>query len=109
VAFSITHRNGAMQADPPFEAIDALLDELDGIDDEHPDVAVSHDSGWAISAFASGRLIYENVEDLDQLPRQIVVDRRGARDLLRVLAAGDLTRLEAAAWQPYRPGDIGAH
>ena len=109
MAFSITHRNGAVEADPPFEAIDALLDELDGIDDEHPDVSVSHDSGWDISAFASGRLIFENIEDLDQRPRQIVVDRRVARDLLLVLAAGDLRSLEAEAWQLYRPGDAEAH
>jgi len=108
MAFSITHRNGAMQADPPIEAIEALLEELDGIDDEHPDVAISHDSGWTLSAFASGRLIYENVEDLDQLPRQILIDRRVARDLFRVLAEGDLNRLEGEAWQPYRPGVIGA-
>lgn len=91
-----------MEANPSFDTVAALLDELDDVDDEHPDVAVSHESGWTLSAFASGRLVYENVEDLDELPRQIVVDRRVTMDLFRALAAGDLNRLEAQAWRPYR-------
>ena len=93
-----------MESSAPFEALDALLDELDYVDDEHPDVAVSHESGWGLSAFPSGRLIYENVEDLAQQPRQIVVDRRVMKELFRSLAAGDLERLEAETWQPYEPG-----
>ena len=69
-------------------------------------MAVSHESGWTLSAFASGRLIYENVEDLDQLPRQMVVDRAVASHMFRALAAGDLNSLEAQAWQPYRTDDL---
>lgn len=97
-----------MESDAPFEAFDALLGELDYVDQEHPDVAVCHESGWALSAFRSGRLIYENVEDLTQEPRQIVVDRKVMKVLFRSLAAGDMERLDAEAWQPYEPGVIDA-
>ena len=108
MAYTITHRSGAMESNAPIESFDALLGELDDVDYEHPDVAVCHESGWALSAFRSGRLIYENVEDLAQEPRQIVVDRRVMRDLFRSLAAGDIERLDAEAWQPYDPGVIDA-
>jgi hypothetical protein len=30
--------------------------------EEHPDIAVSHESGWTLSAFPSGLLVRENVE-----------------------------------------------
>jgi len=91
-----------MEADPPFDSVEALLDELDDIDAEHPDVALSHESGWGLSAFPSGRLLYENVEDLTVEPRQMVLDRDLVKDLFRALAIGDLERLEAENWQPYR-------
>jgi hypothetical protein len=55
VSFSITHRDGSMERDPPTPALDALIRELDAAeDDEHPDVAVQHESGWSLSAFSSG-------------------------------------------------------
>jgi hypothetical protein len=103
MSYSITHRDGAMEVDPPFEVLDALVAELDRLDAEHPDVAVSHESGWTLTASPSGRLLYENVDDLDQEPRHLVVDRRRASELFRVLAVGELSRLEA---EPWRSGDI---
>lgn len=107
MTYVITHRSGSMERDPPFAALDALVEELDQQDDEHPDISVSHESGWSLSAFPSGRLLYENVEDLAQQPRQIVVDRSALGDLLRALAMGDLQRLESEAWQPYESASGG--
>lgn len=110
MAYSITHRSGAMESNPPIDALDALLAELDYIDQEHPDVAVSHESGWTLSAFPSGRLIYENVENLDLPARQVFADRAAARGLFGFLAAGDVERLEAERWEPYvSSGDIPGH
>jgi hypothetical protein len=51
-----------MERDPPKEAVRALLDEPDVADVEHPDVAVSPESGWTLSAFSGGWLVWENVE-----------------------------------------------
>ena len=53
MAFTITHVSGAMESDPPVEAVRDLVEELAGADVEHPDVAVSHESGWTLSAFWS--------------------------------------------------------
>jgi hypothetical protein len=53
-----------MDRDPPLEALDALILELGEPDDpEHPDVAVQHETGWTLSAFGSGLILWENVED----------------------------------------------
>ena len=90
-----------MEHDPPIESLDALLAELDYIDHEHPDVAVSHESGWTLSAFPSGRLIYENVEDLDIPPRQLFLDRAARNGLFRLVAAGEFERIEAYRWEAY--------
>ena len=97
-----------MDADPPLDALDLLLDELDESDPEHPDVAVSHESGWTLSAFPSGRLIYENAEDESVPVREMVATRTTVLTSFRALAVGDLDALESQAWTPYNSGDIAA-
>lgn len=57
-----------MEQDPPDEAVRVLLDELDTADAEHPDVAVSHESGWTLSAFRGGRLVWETSRILGLAP-----------------------------------------
>ena len=100
MAFTITHRWGAMESDPPLEAIITLLEELDAEDDEHPDVAVSHESGWTLSIFPSGRMIWENVEGDEEPRHRTGVGRDEARRLLSALAAGRMDEVDAAAgWQ----------
>jgi hypothetical protein len=80
-------------------AIDRVLAELDDpLDDEHPDVAIEHESGWALSAFQSGLLVWGNVED-DCEPRHMRdVPRAQVREYFRCVAAGDLAFVEAAPW-----------
>ena len=90
-----------MEADPSLDALDLLIDELEDVDPEHPDISVSHETGWSLSAFPSGRLIFENVEVPEEAPRQMVGDRHVLKELLRALAVGDLDRLESEAWSPY--------
>jgi hypothetical protein len=93
-----------MDADPPLQSIPGLLDELACADADHPDVAVSHHSGWTLSAFASGLLIWENVED-DVEPRSLPqVSRTEAERLLGALACGRIDEVNAEAWRPgYTP------
>ena len=67
---------------------------------EHPDVAVTHESGWTLTAFESGLLIWENVESERAQPRH----RRGvAREELRRLftsvARDDLRTVEDYGWR----------
>jgi hypothetical protein len=99
MAFSITHVYGEMEASPPVAALAALVDELATADDEHPDVAVSHESGWTLSAFPSGLVVWENVEDEVDTSRHLDgVDRQQLVRMFEMLAAGDLSSIEAYPW-----------
>jgi hypothetical protein len=80
----------------------ALLEELDGPpDDEHPDVAVTHaESGWIVSVFQSGLLVWEN-PDLPDPPRHMDgVSRETALRVMMLVAAGDLDAVESMEWRP---------
>jgi len=83
-------------------AIGALVAELDGpVDQEHPDVAVSDDeSGWTLSAFQSGRLVWED-PDTDDEPRHMVgVSRSEMSRVMSLTATGDLGDVESLEWLP---------
>jgi hypothetical protein len=87
-----------MDQDPPDSALPALADELAAADDEHPDVAVSDESGWTLSAFGNGRVVWENVEEDDE-PRHLeAVDRDRLVAMFEALARGDIASIEANPW-----------
>lgn len=97
----LTDRMGASHQRVDDEAIDRILAELDEpLDDEHPDVSIEHESGWALSAFQSGAVIWENVEDESEPRHMTHVPRGRVRELFRRLAAGDLEAVEAEPWSP---------
>lgn len=85
---------------PDVAEMGRILDGLSASDDEHPDVSLSHESGWCLSAFASGLLVLENMEDGSASPGEM--SEVGRADVLRLfglLAAGDITALEKQAWR----------
>lgn len=100
MTFTVTNRNGQMLADPPADLIEAVLDELDGPDDpEHPDVSLSHESEWSLSAFPGGLVVFENVEEGE--PRHMRgIERSHLEQLWAALATGDLATLENERWLP---------
>lgn len=86
-----------MESNPPLDRLPLLLDELDQDDPEHPDVAVSHESGWTLSAFPNGLVVWENVEDDD--PRHLqAVPRDRLLMLFRAIAEGNVEVIEKEAW-----------
>jgi hypothetical protein len=99
VAFSITHRSGEMEADVPLDAIEDLIAELASSDPDHPDIAVGHESGWGLSAFPSGLVLWGNV-DSDDAERRMLVSRERLLELMRAVAEGDLAELERQPWEP---------
>jgi hypothetical protein len=100
VTYTITHTSGAMEEQPPRDSIAALLDELDGADGEHPDVSVSHESGWTLSVFPSGRVIWENIEEDDEARHVFLHDRSEIEQLLYAVADGRVDVVDSAAWSP---------
>ncbi len=82
------------------DGLGSLLDELLRADDEHTDVSVSDPSGWTRSAFRSGKLVWENVEDGDGPWHIEQVNRDRVLQLFRAVVQGDLPAVQAEQWQP---------
>jgi hypothetical protein len=87
-----------MESNPDFEQLSVLLDELEGEDPEHNSVAVSHESGWTISAFPSGRMVLENVEELSDPRHRFERSRAAILRMFREIAEGHLETVEAEGW-----------
>ena len=99
MTFVMTHRTGRMERSEDLSAIDRLLGELDSIDTEHPDIALSYDGEWSLSVFADGTVVWENVEEGEpRHMREVTKDR--AAVLLRAVASGRQSDIEDEAWLP---------
>ncbi|MFI5806286.1 hypothetical protein [Streptomyces sp. NPDC051561] len=76
---------------------------VDGLADPevaNPEVSLTQESGWSLTAFAGGLLLWENVEDeaaealtLDE------IDKEEAARLFALLAAGEVEEIAALKWQ----------
>ena len=103
MAFHARGRWGGDEPDPPVERLRTLLQELDTqIEDiEHPDVSLTHETEWCLSAFPSGLLVWENLEAGDANPRHMKgVPRDKVLALWLKLAGGDIAAVEAQPWLP---------
>jgi len=101
MTYSTHNRWGAMETNPPIERLRELLQSLDIDDDEHPDVALKHETEWCLSAFPTGLLVWENVEDRDSKPRHMKgVPREKVLGLWLNLSRGDIAAVEAELWLP---------
>lgn len=93
------HVDGSMEP-ATVAALPALLDELSQADDEHPDVAVKHESEWTLSVYRSGKVVWENVEADDE-PRHLDgLVREATLALMAALINGRLDVIEAQPWAP---------
>ena len=101
MSYSITHRYGSMDSEPPLSVLPALLAELKGRrdDTEHGSVALTHESEWCISVARGGHVIFENLEDgraghLTGIPDAQVLE------MWADLAAGRIAKLQELPWKP---------
>ena len=87
--------------DPSGDVIDLVLGELDGPDDpEHPDVSLTHESEWCLSAFSSGLLLWENVGDVDSDTGILdAVTRTEVKRLWLALARGEIDVVSSRPWR----------
>ncbi len=103
VSFHVTNRMGKRFRSPDSDTIDRVLAELDEpFDDEHPDVGLTHESGWSLGAFPYGSVTWENVED-PHAPKPRHLDAVTRAEVLRLwlaLAAGDISEIESQPWLP---------
>ncbi|GIH07548.1 hypothetical protein Rhe02_56150 [Rhizocola hellebori] len=101
VSATIIHRGGDMEDYDPSK-IAALIAELqDDDDDEHPSIGVSHESGWTISGYGGGLVVWEDVETDDDESRHMdnVSDHELAH-LMRLTAEARFDEINAYHWLP---------
>jgi hypothetical protein len=105
MAVTLTHRGGEMNGYVDDADLDGLVAELDGPEDpEHPDVSVAHESGWALSAFPSGLVVWEDVEGDGPRGHRVSVSRDEVRRLFRLLAGDELGEVASFGWEPGNGG-----
>ncbi|MFF9098852.1 hypothetical protein ACF1AX_37795 [Streptomyces sp. NPDC014802] len=91
---------GGTVDEPDPETMRRVLDGLVQADDEHPDVSLTHESGWSLSAFGDGLLVWENPDEDSMAPGEMRdVSREGVLRLFGLLASGDIASVEALSWQ----------
>lgn len=99
MAFHARGRWGGSEFNPPIERLREFLKELDSEDSEHPDVSLTHETGWCLSLFSSGLLVWENLEYAGDNSRHMNgVSRDKVLALWLKLAEGDLVAIEAEPW-----------
>lgn len=100
MAVTLTHRAGEMDEYVDDADLDDLVAELDGPEDsEHPDVSVAHESGWALSAFPSGLVVWEDVEaTVARVIGSLSVAMRCGG--FRLPARNELGEVASSGWQP---------
>jgi hypothetical protein len=99
VAFYVTHNDGSMTSDPPLSILPNLLDELADASADDPDVSMSDEDGFTLSVFPSGRVVFENVETVNN-PRHIDgLSMTAVLALLTALAERRLDEVMSLEWQ----------
>lgn len=69
-------------------------------DQEHPEVALCHQSGWCISVYPSGVAILKLNGSSNEPWHMRCTSREHVLELWTLLAAGKLDELGAAGWLP---------
>ncbi|MFD3513706.1 hypothetical protein [Streptomyces sp. NPDC058657] len=89
--------------EPSAETIRTLV--VDGLADPetaNPEVSLTHGSGWSLTAFAGGLMLWENVEEAEEGTAHALtlddVEKEEAARLFTLLAAGEVEQIAALAW-----------
>lgn len=99
MAAHVTHLHGE-EEEASGDLLAPLLDELDSADEEHPDVSITDESGWSLSAFADGTLVWENVEEDDAPQHLRGVSRSAMLQHFRAMLDGDPDSVHGLPWAP---------
>ncbi|HVS70259.1 MAG TPA: hypothetical protein VHQ47_03275 [Phycisphaerae bacterium] len=101
MSFYVSNQQGESERDVTPERMAQLLVGIDPADVEHPDVWLTHSSGWTISVFGSGLVILTNLAARGTLAmHQRLAGPLMALPLWEQLARGDVAGVQARPWQP---------
>jgi hypothetical protein len=100
VVANVAHLFGEMEP-ASTEALPGLIAELDNADGEHTDVSIEDESGWALSAYATGLVIWENVEGDAGTEQQMTdVSRDEMVEMFTEIANGNIEAVASRPWEP---------
>jgi hypothetical protein len=103
--FGVLHMDGSGENDPPIESLSALYDELLLADIEHPNVSAIHDeSGWCLSAYRDGGLIFGQLGDSSSERHLTGVSKERVLELWKLLIHGEVDRILS---EPWKAGYVG--
>ena len=81
--------------------LEQLLASLDwGGKQEYPDVSVTHETGWCVSAYATGITVLENVQTNEGPWHICGAPQDYVLSLWRLLAEGNIDQVRSGDWQP---------
>ncbi|MCP4601045.1 MAG: hypothetical protein GY847_11055 [Proteobacteria bacterium] len=98
MVFDVVDRWGTEESNVSVERMRELLASLDIEDEEHPDVSLTHESEWCLSAFPGGLLVWENVETGTDPKHMRNVLREKVLELWTKLAQGDIDAVSSEPW-----------
>ncbi len=99
MAALMTHIGGEMESVSRSQLPD-LLAELDLADREHTNVGVQHESGWAMSLFPNGLVVWEHLDADAETGRLFGLSRDEMRELSATLIDGNIEAVAARPWVP---------
>jgi len=95
---TLIRRWGIQNDNPTDDEMRSALGELDAIDPEHPDCWLSDQSGWSITAFASGLVTIENTESGEGPWHMHGQSKDEILRLWKHLQQGNLAAIQAQNW-----------
>jgi len=93
-------RMGSTVILPDEAAMSELLESLAAPDPEHPDVSLSHESGWCASVLGSGLVVLENIETGEGPWHMRLPSPQHAFELWRLLSGGHVAAVQSHPWIP---------
>lgn len=89
MTFTALYRDGQAESNPRGDWIGRLIAELAWVDAEHPGVAVGHQSGWTLSGYPTGLVIWENAKQ-GSTQRRAYLSRAELRAAFDLVSRGEI-------------------
>lgn len=99
LAFHVSRRWGGDIDEPTVAEMREVLSELDAEDEEHPSVALIHESGWCLAAYGT-LLVWEHLEGTGDPRHMNNASRDRVLELWLKLSRGEIAEVESEHWLP---------
>lgn len=99
MSYFVQSRWGNCVDNPSEAAMREVIAELDVQDPEHPDAALTHESGWTLIIYSGGSCVWDNLAS-DSSPQYLEgISRANALQLWIKLSLGHIQELQSMPWK----------